>query len=119
MYAIRSYYVMKAMKPILFLGNFKTKIVPFSIFKRSEQQHLKLTNMKLLRNFSIIFIVASFLASCDEGITGSGPVVTDTYSIPYFTSIECNTPGRINLLQGSNQSLSLTTNDNLFRYFVV
>ncbi len=73
--------------------------------------------MKLLRNFSIIFIVASFLASCDEGITGSGPVVTDTYSIPYFTSIECNTPGRINLLQGSNQSLSLTTNDNLFRYF--
>jgi hypothetical protein len=56
-------------------------------------------------------------ASCgNTTITGSGNVVTEFRPISGFTGFSFSGEGELNITQGSTESLSITTDDNLMEY---
>lgn len=61
--------------------------------------------------FSIIIL--SIFSSCEKSLTGSGEIQTIEYETLGFNFIEYNTVGNVNIIQGDEQSVTLTTNENL------
>ncbi len=56
---------------------------------------------------------------CDNTIKGSGHMVTDTLSFTNFHSIHLITAGLVNVRLGSQQSVTMTVDDNIKQYIKV
>ncbi len=51
-----------------------------------------------------------------EGIRGSGKLVTETRTLPYFHSVHISTAGKVYVTQGPGQAVSVTADDNVLEY---
>ena len=78
---------------------------------RSNNSKLKIMKIK---NLIYVFAIILIATSCDEmNINGSGPIISETRSVPAFTSINSSLPANIIIGQGSEQNLTISTHGNV------
>jgi len=69
--------------------------------------------------FLLSLVVILTLTACNTGlrvIKGSGNVITETRQVSNFDSIELSGSGEVILTQGSSESLTIETDDNVMEY---
>lgn len=79
--------------------------------KRSINSKLKIMKIK---NVIYLLIIVFIATSCDEmNINGSGPIISESRTVPTFTSISSSLPANIIISQGNEQSLTIETHGNV------
>lgn len=66
-----------------------------------------------LKYFLFLFTFTIIFSSCDESLNGSGEIITTEYEMSAFNFVELNMLGKVNIIPGTEQSVTLTTNENL------
>lgn len=69
--------------------------------------------------FTMLIAVAVVTTSCQEGIYGDGPIVSEDYNLPIFSSVELEMQGKVYITPGDYQQVELLTNSNLLNYIDV
>ncbi|MBE0661991.1 MAG: DUF2807 domain-containing protein [Bacteroidales bacterium] len=65
---------------------------------------------------TLLICVSVFLTGCDEMISGSGRISSETREVSSFDAIEISGAFHVYLIQGNNESLVIEADDNLLQY---
>jgi putative autotransporter adhesin-like protein len=75
--------------------------------------------MNVLSRLSLVLLGLLTLAAAPalaETLTGSGKLVTESRPVAGFNALSFSVPGKVELTQGSTESLSITADDNVLPY---
>jgi hypothetical protein len=64
----------------------------------------------------VIFVMILLLSCGNMTVTGSGNIITQPRSVSGYTGISFSGAGELNIMQGTTESLAITTDDNLMEY---
>jgi Putative auto-transporter adhesin, head GIN domain len=86
---------------------------------------------KVARYFFLLVVMVIFNTSCDDSscpvcndsndwnpnkIKGSGNIINEERTVPFFNSINHNTVGQVNITYGSTRQVIVRTDDNIQQY---